>query len=188
MEDPNHGLSPELFDDVLFVVRLRGRQQQDVRTDEDHQKWQELLHETKDALAAGGVDVDWLLSQRQVVTERREKAATLGNPMYDGQEVTLSGFAIPAPADADGRSVVYLVPERGMCGHLPPPNQMICVMLDADWAPSFVHKPVRLTGRLTISPTDHQMVVVDGLMPMRATFQLEADKVETLQNRTDGLE
>lgn len=84
-EDPYRDLSPEQFDDVLFVVRLRGRLQQDVGTDEDRQKWQELLHETEDALAAGGVDVDWLLGQRQVVTERREKQPRLATPCMTGK-------------------------------------------------------------------------------------------------------
>ncbi|WP_282121071.1 DUF3299 domain-containing protein [Ruegeria atlantica] len=189
-EDPYRDLSPEQFDDVLFVVRMRSRLQQDVGTAVERHEWQKLLTETEDALVDSGVNVDWLLDQRQVVTERRKMAATAGNQKFDGQTVTLAGFAIPAPADADGRPVVYLVSERGMCSHMPPPppNQMIRVRLNGDWTPSYFHEPVRLTGTLTIDPTDQSMMVVDGLMPMRATFQLDADNAETLETRGDRLE
>ncbi len=189
-EDPYRDLSPEQLDDLLYVVRLRGRLQGDRGSEEERQKWQALLTDTEDALAVDGIDVDWLLDQREVVTERRRKAGTHGNPQFDGQTVTLAGFAIPAPSDLDGRPVAYLVPERGMCSHMPPPppNQMIRVRLNGDWTPSYVHEPVRLTGRLTIDPSVQKMMVVDGLMPMNATFQLETERVETLESEADGLE
>lgn len=189
-EDPYRELSAEQFDDVLYVVRLRGRLQHDSGSEEERQKWQELLSETEDALAADGIDVDWLLDQREVVTERRRKAGTNGNPQFDGQAITLAGFAIPAPSDPDGRPVVYLVPERGMCSHMPPPppNQMIRVRLNGDWTPSYFHEPVRLTGTLTIDPSVQNMMVVDGIMPMNATFQLETERVETLETEADRLE
>ncbi len=189
-EDPYSDLSPEEFDDVLFVVRLRGRLQQDNGTRDERQNWQEMLDETEAALAAGGIDIDRLLDQRHVVMERREKAANAGNPVFDGKNITVAGFAIPAPPDAEGRQIAYLVPQRGMCSHMPPPppNQMIRVRLNSDWTPAYFHEPVRLTGQLNIDPTDHQMVVVDGLMPMRATFMLDADRVETLKSREDRLE
>ncbi len=189
-EDPYRELSPEQFDDVLYVVRLRGRLQQDGGSEEERQKWQVLLTETEDALAADGIDIDWLLDQREVVMERRRKAGTNGNPQFDGQTITLAGFAIPAPNDPDGRAVAYLVPERGMCSHMPPPppNQMIRVRLNGDWAPSYFHEPVRLTGMLTIDPSVQNMMVVDGQMPMNATFQLETERVETLETKADRLE
>ncbi len=189
-EDPYRELSAKQFDDVLYVVRLRGRLRQDSGSEEERQKWQELLTETEDALAADGIDVDWLLDQREVVTERRRKAGTNGNLQFDGQTITLAGFAIPAPSDPDGRPVAYLVPERGMCSHMPPPppNQMIRVRLNGDWTPSYYHEPVRLTGTLTIDPSVQNMMVVDGLMPMNATFQLETERVETLETEADGLE
>lgn len=189
-EDPYRELSPEQFDDVLFAVRLRGRLQQDVGSSEDRQKWQESLAETEEALATDGIDIDWLLDQRQIVTERRERAGTAGNPRIDGQTVTLAGFAIPAQPDPDGQAVAYLVPERGMCSHMPPPppNQLVRVLLSGDWAPGYFHEPVRLTGTLTIDPSQRNLMVVDGVMPMRATFQLEVDSVETLETREDRLE
>ncbi|CUH49254.1 DUF3299 domain-containing protein [Ruegeria atlantica] len=189
-EDPYRDLSPEQFDDVLFFVRIRGRLQQDAGSVEERQKWQELLTETEDALAGVGVDVDWLLDQREFVKERRRKAGTSGNPQLDGQTITIAGFAISGPSDPDGRSVAYLVPERGMCSHMPPPppNQMIRVRLNGDWTPSYFHEPVRLTGTLTIDPTVQNMMVVDGLMPMNATFQLDTERVETLETEADRLE
>lgn len=100
------------------------------------------------------------------------------------------GFVIPAPNDPDGRPIAFLVPERGMCSHMPPPpsNQIIRVPLNGDWTPSYVHEPVRLTGKLTIDPSVHNMMVVDGLMPMNATFQLETERVGTLETVVDRLE
>ncbi len=189
-EDPYRDLNPEQFDDVIYVVRTRAKLEQGSGTEAERQTWQEVLTETEEALAADGIDIDWLLSQRQVVTERRERAATAGNPHMDGQKVTVAGFAIPAPADADGQAVVYLVPERGMCSHMPPPppNQMIRVRLTGDWTPSYIHEPVRLTGLLTIEPSEQQMIVVDGVMPMNATFKLDASGVETLEDTGEGLE
>jgi len=189
-DDPYRDLSPEQFDDVIFVIRLRGRLQQDIGSAEERQKWQNLLIETEDALSADGIDVDWLLDQRQIVLQRRDKAGTAGNPEFEGQTVTLSGFAIPAPPDGDGQPVAYLVPERGMCSHVapPPPNQMIRVRLSGDWAPSYFHEPVRLTGVLSIDPTDRKMLVVDGVVPMRATFRLDAEHVETLATEEDQVE
>lgn len=188
-EDPYRDLNPEQFDDVLFVVRMRGRLDTDIGSPEERQKWRDLLDETTAALAADGIDIDWLLDQRQVVTERRTKAATQGNPQFDGETVTLAGFAIPAPPDADGRSVAYLVPERGMCSHMPPPapNQMVRLRLSGDWTPGYVHEYVRLTGRLTIDPTDQKMLVVDGIMPMRATFKLDVVSAETLGTQNEQL-
>ncbi len=185
-DDPFRDLTPEQFDDLLFAVRLRGRLQQDVGSAEERQKWQELLTETEEALAADQIDIDWLLSQREVVISRRDRAATSGNPSLDGQTVTLMGFALPAPPDDDGQSVVYLVPQPGMCSHLPPPapNQMIRVKLRDGWTPAYVHEPVRLTGQLVIDPSDYEMNVVDGLMPMRATFRMDAEIVETLESRS----
>ncbi|WP_170382056.1 DUF3299 domain-containing protein [Ruegeria atlantica] len=186
-DDPFRALSPEQFDDLLFAIRLRGRLHQDVGSADERQKWQELLIETEDALAADQIDVDWLLSQREIVIERRERANTSGNPSLNGQTVTLTGFALPAPPDEDGHSVAYLVPQAGMCSHLPPPapNQMIRVKLRNGWTPAYAHEPVRLTGQLVIAPTDYEMNVVDGLMSMRATFRMDAEIVETLETR-DG--
>ncbi len=182
-EDPFRDLNPEQFDDLVFAVRLRARLQQDVGSAEERQKWKELLVETEEALDADGIDIDWLLSQREAVIHRRETAHSSGNPIYDGQTITIAGYAIPAPPDADGHSVAYLVPEPGMCSHLPPPppNQMVRVVLSENWAPEYVHEPVRLTGTLSIDPSEHRMVVVDGMMPMRATFLLNAHHIETFE-------
>ena len=187
-DDPYRDLAPEQFDDVLFVVRTRARLTQDVGTTEERQNWQHLLVETEDALADNAIDVDWLLNQRQTVTEHRKKAATAGNPELDGQTITVAGFAIPASADDDGVPNIYLVPEPGMCSHMPPPppNQMIRVQLNTDWTPAYTHVPVRVTGTLAIDPSERAIVVVDGRVPMRATFRLDAIEIDDLGSTEDA--
>ena len=65
---------------------------------------------------------------------------------------------------------------------MPPPNanQMVRVRLTEDWSPRSLHEPVRLTGKLSIDPSEREMFVVDGLVPMRATFAMEAESAETV--------
>ncbi len=189
-EDPFRELNAEQFDDLLFVVRLRSRLKQDVGTVEERRKWQDLLRTTEEALAADGISVDWLLDQRDAVSERRRKARSAGNPALDGETVSIAGFAIPAPADTSGQPTAYLVPQFGMCSHFPPPppNQMIRVRLNGDWEPERFHEPVRLTGVMTLAPSAHEINLIDGLVPMHATFQLDMAEVELLDEGDESLD
>ena len=181
-EDPYRDLTPEqfyTFQTVVMTQRELGAPSLGV------EKRSELEADLKDAeaaLAADGIDLDWLIAQRWAVAERRERAAKAGNPKVDGQTVTLGGFAIAGPPDEDGTDVVYLVPKRGMCSHMPPPhpNQMLRVRLTGDWRPRFIHEPVKITGRLSIDPSEQVFHIVDGPVVMNATFRMQAEAVATV--------
>lgn len=108
-------------------------------------------------------------------------AGAAGNPAYDGETVTLGSFAIPAPPAEDGTSTAYLVPERGMCSHVPPPppNQMVRRHLADGWTPAMIHEPILVTGRLDIDPSERQMMLVDGFIQMKATFSMDVAEVQS---------
>ena len=181
-EDPYLDLSYEQIDALRTIFLSRQSLASDALSAEDRGNVESKLSEAQTFLTDAGHDPDWLIAQRWTVAERRERAATAGNPAVDGQVTTLAGFALAGPPAEDGTPVVYLVPERGMCSHIPPPNpnQMIRVRLHEDWTPSYAHEPVRLTGKIAIMPTDEVFHVVDGQVQMRATFLMETSKVETL--------
>lgn len=181
-DDPYRDLSYVEIEALKTIVSARQAFATGGLTDDQQTALNEKVHYADLQLSDSGTDADWLIDQRWVVADRREKAATTGNPRVDGQVVTLSGYAIPAPPDADGTPVAYLVPERGMCSHMPPPNanQMIRVRLTDAWRPSVAHEPVRLTGKISIAPTQEVFRIVDGPVQMNATFQMEVQRAETL--------
>ncbi len=180
-EDPYRDLTSAQMDALRTILIARQSLASGGLTEADRHLVEQDLAQAEGVLSADGIDPDWLISQRWVVAERREWAAKAGNPDVDGASITLAGFAIAAPPDVDGKAIVYLVPERGMCSHMPPPNpnQMIRVRLSEDWRPSYVHEPVRLTGTVSIVPTQEKFHIVDGPVQMNATFLMEAEKVET---------
>ena len=172
-DDPYRDLSQEQLINLVTVAQLREKAEQGISIDK------EQLSRYTASLTEKGIDVDDLIAQRWVVAQKREHAATAGNPAVDGREVSMTGFVIPAPADSDGTRVAYLVPERGMCSHMPPPlpNQMIRLRLLSEWHPSTLYQPVQLTGRLSINPTKNSIPVVDGLVDMHAIFQMDVKSV-----------
>ena len=175
-DDPYRDLSQEQLVDFVAVARLREKAEQGESIDK------EQLSLKTASLTEEGIDVDDLIAQRWIVAERRERAAVSGNKAVDGREVILSGFVIAAPADADGRSTAYLVPERGMCSHTPPPppNQMVRLRLPNNWRPNAIYQPVRVSGLLSIEPTNRTIQVVDGPVPMHATFSMDVSNIEKL--------
>jgi hypothetical protein len=181
-EDPFAELSYQQLDQLRAIIRARERLAGDGLPDEDRARAEARLAEAQAALIQAELDVDWLLSQRWRVAERREAAATAANPALDNKLVTLAGFAIPAPPDPDGTAVAYLVPEPGACSHMPPPNpnQMVRARLNGEWTPSANQEPVRLTGQLSISPSEHVVRVVDGPVEMKASFAMDVSNVQTL--------
>lgn len=181
-EDPYLGLEYESLADLVVVARETSRLEGAELSDAERNLSTQKIGDAKTRLAEDGIDADWLISQRWVVAERRERAATAVNPDVDGKTVTLDGFAIPAPPAEDETQIVYLVPQRGMCSHMPPPNpnQMIRARLEGDWSPSMLHEPVRLTGRLIAEETEHAFHIVDGIVPMRSSFIMDVSVVETM--------
>ena len=180
-EDPYAALSGAQMQTLISVVRLRADLAGDQLAQDERAEVRARLRESEDALEKDGIDIDWLISQRWIVAERRERAAWAGNGALDGETVTLSGFIIPAPRDEDGAPSAYLVPERGMCSHTPPPapNQMVRLRLNEGWAPSALYEPIVVQGALSLVPSRRDVVVVDGPVPMHAAFALDVQKVET---------
>ena len=173
-DDPYRDLSQEQLINLVTVAQLREKEKQGEPVDK------EQLSRNTASLTAEGLDVDDLITQRWVVAERRKRAAISGNKAVDGREVSLSGFVIAAPADADGTSTAYLVPERGMCSHTPPPppNQMVRLRLPNKWQPKALYQPVRVSGLLSIEPSTRTVQLVDGPMPMHATFSMAVSTIE----------
>jgi hypothetical protein len=133
--DSYRSLLPSQLELLISISRLRDRMASSARTGENRSTIEQQLRMKEAKLAAKGINVDWLISQRWAVAKQRERAATGGNKDLDGQAIIIAGFAIPAPADPDGIQVAYLVPERGLCSHMPPPlpNQMIRLRLKKGW-------------------------------------------------------
>lgn len=181
-EDPYRNLSTAQLDALLRVVRMREQLEDPDLAGNLRSELEQNLADAVDELERAGIEPDWLISQRWVVAERRERAATAGNPALDGSQATLSGFVIPAPPDAEGRFTAYLVPERGMCSHVPPPppNQLLRLVFEEAWYPQFIYEPVRVSGRLEIDPSQRVMRVVDGPVKMASTFTIDVASVEAL--------
>lgn len=183
-EDPFRDLSYEQLEKLRVVAKAQQRLDGGVSATETRDEIEARLNSAKTSLAEQGIDAQNLISQRWAVAERRKRAAEAGNAALDGELVVLAGYAIPAPPADDGTPVAYLVPERGMCSHTPPPkpNQMVRVLLKGDWRPATMHEPVQLTGRLSLSNTTHDIQVVDGLVPMRTAYEMEATGALTTQD------
>jgi hypothetical protein len=134
----------------------------------------------REKLEANGHDVDALLGQRWDVAKKRLTARMATNPIFDGVEVSISGYIIPAPQAADGSGFGYLVPQVGMCSHLPPPppNQLVRVRLRADQQVESLYTPVRVSGRLRVEPSDETIFILDGEARMLSGWTLEAETVD----------
>jgi hypothetical protein len=183
-DDPFRELSYDQLTTLRRYADTQKRLASATVTETERPGLESRLADAEASLEADGIDPNWLISQRWIVAERRQKAMTAANQALDGSEVVIAGYAIPALSQDDGTRVAYLVPERGMCSHTPapPPNQMIRLLLSDSWSPSMMHEPVVVSGRLSIDPTSHQMLVVDGFMTLDAAFSMDVSSAKTFRN------
>lgn len=185
-EDPFRDLTEDQIDLLRNVVRAREKLSRGSAAAEEVPEVKARLAAALEQLEMDGIDADELIDQRWVVAGLRETAANAGNPALDGAQISLAGFAVPAPPETDGRSTVYLVELAGMCSHTPPPmpNQLVRVRFQDGWTPAYMHQPVRISGRAVIDPSERVFPVVDGDVLMKATWRLDAEAVETLSPPT----
>ncbi len=133
-DDPYRDMGFRLLNELKLVVELDQKLTNDKLAPEERARLEARRVAAQEKLKANGQDVDALLSQRWIVAKKRQAARMATNPIFDGAEITLSGYLIPAPRAVDGSGFGYLVSQVGMCSHLPPPppNQLVRVKLRAD--------------------------------------------------------
>ena len=179
-DDPYKDMGFRLLNELKLVVELDEKLAQKGLAEDERARLTARRSAAKDMLEINGQDVDALLSQRWDVARKRQTARMATNPVLNGAEVTLSGYLIPAPRDADGSGFGYLVPQVGMCSHLPPPppNQLVRVKLRAGQGNQSLYVPVRISGALHVEKSDATIFILDGKARMLSGWTLEAKTID----------
>jgi len=178
-EDPYAAMGGDMLSELKVLVQLDEKLAGTDLEEETRTRLEARRIAAREKLEANGQDVDALLAQRWDVAKKRRTALMATNPIFDGVEVTISGYIIPAPRAADGGGFGYLVPQVGMCSHLPPPppNQLVRVRLRADQQVGSLYLPVRVSGLLRVEPSDETIFILDGESRMLSGWTLDADTV-----------
>jgi len=177
--DPYRDLAPEQMSDLMLLVRLRQELGDEALPNEERGKLEARMTGLETGLQAAGIDVEWLLAQRWVVADRRRQAAVAVNSAIDGERVEIAGFLIPAPSTDSGVASAYLLPDRSVCSHLPPPAPNQLVRLDMASKPELggFCVPAIVRGTLRAEEARHEAFVIDDAVPMWSAWTLETDRV-----------
>ena len=171
-------------------MRLREQLSADSIPVEERRQLEARNTELEAALQAVGIDVEWLLSQRWVVADRRRHAAVATNAALDGQLVEIAGFLILAPPTDSGEASAYLLPDRGVCNHLPPPpaNQLVRLLMKDLPETGGSCVPAVIQGTLRAEETRYEVVVIDHSLPMWSAWTLETNEVSVVDSyQSDNL-
>lgn len=181
-EDPYRDVAPEQLSTLISMVRMQEQLEGGGVDNAARPRVEARIAQKRADLEAAGVDIAYLLEQRWVVAEKRRNAAVAVNPEVDGTSVQIGGFLIPAPPNDEGQPMAYLVPERGMCSHVPPPppNQLLQLVLPDPLGTLRMYEPVVVSGTLLAEETKRDLFVVDGPVPMWSAWKLEAESVSLL--------
>jgi hypothetical protein len=179
-DDPYRDMGPHLLNELKILLQLDQKLSQNDLAEDERARLKALRSAAKDTLEINGQDIDALLAQRWDVARKRKTALMATNPALDKVEVTLSGYLIPAPQAADGTYFGYLVPQVGMCSHLPPPppNQLVRVRLLDDPKGQSLYVPVQVSGLLRSEESDATIYILDGEARMFSGWTLYANTVD----------
>ena len=181
-DDPFATLSIRELRSLGTVLRLRRQLSEADVAAESRPQMKQRLENEEAKLAVSGVDTDGLLAQREEIARKRAKAALSGNPALASKDIEITGYVIPVLEEDGSVRSGYLVPEYGMCSHMPAPdpNQTIRYRLNSDWQADEIYQRVVLSGRLGLEATRQTINLLDGDVDMIAAFEMEVSNVRPL--------
>ena len=106
-----------------------------------------------------------------------EEAGFSINKEVLGKKIRIDGFMVPLEFDyGEGLTVekFVLVPEAGMCIHVPPPppNQMIFIKLDKPTRVRYMYQPIAVEGILKSTPPIKNVY--------NSIYEMKAEKLEDI--------
>ena len=139
--------------------------------------------QAEDLLREQGVDIEYLLDNRERITELRREAAGKTNPELDNTDIEIGGFMLALDMTDGMVSEFLLVPTVGACIHTPPPppNQILLVTTREPVASKSRFEPVKIRGKLKISQQDSELFLVDGQGNINSSYLLQAETVSKFE-------
>jgi len=178
-DNPFERLSPQQTDWITEIVKGRLMQARGRPVGAEATARQMALSA---ALAAGGLDAEELLRQRDALIAQRRPAAQAPVPAVAGREVRLVGHLLPASADGATVTDWLFVPWAAACSHTPPPANQIVRIPAQDLADADRHgpTPLVLTGRIDVWEQESRLRFVDGEVPLRSAYVVSDPKLDPL--------
>ena len=172
-DDPIAQLSPEQLRNLRTIVRIRwlianGKSEPDgVSAREEQHLVQHLSNQ--------GIDVDWLLSQREEMAKQRQKQLESTGSRLLGATIRIPGYVMPLFPEQTEVQDFLLVPWVAPCAHFPPPvaNQVIRVTIDPGMAQRDRFDPVWIEGVLSRDPSEYNLFLADGMSHIEADYTLQ---------------
>ena len=179
-EDPYRNLTPSQFESLMALAQLR-MAQGDAGPGGQPAEWSERAAEITKDLQAQGLDPDWILAQREAVAARRQHAALATNGALEGVQVELTGYLLVGIDAEDGAKVAFLLPDRGVCMHLPPPapNQLIKLVIDELPEPLGPCISTAMRGQLSADESRATVPVFDDTVNLWSRWKLEVSEAIT---------
>ncbi|ELS00695.1 Protein of unknown function (DUF3299) [Xenococcus sp. PCC 7305] len=177
--DPFDELTPGQLEDLAILSRIRWLISSN-KADPNGASAQEAKQIEK-AFVKQGIDVEWLLSKRQMVRQQRIEQTT--NNKIEAKDIKLSGVILPLYWNNERLLTHFLLmPYLGQCSHFPPPppNQVIFVestepiaiqKLTANLQKSqYSLVWVSIEGTINLAATSHQVFRVDGMSWLESSY------------------
>ncbi|MGR5132688.1 DUF3299 domain-containing protein [Vibrio alfacsensis] len=176
IQDPFLALSDEQLYELGTLAKYRQSEALNESQLQTKKEIEAKLHEE-------GVDVDWLFSKRQEITDYRRKIATQPNTDLTADSYEIPGFITPVEFDGDVVTKFFLVPTSGACVYTPPPpaNQIVLVSYPKGLKLTSLYEPVWVKGVLEIEKVKADVTYVDGAMDVETVYQMDADSIRAYQ-------
>lgn len=176
-DDPFADLSEQQLRDLGMIARFRSLLARDAIDSDGVSagKAAKLITEFE----AQGINVDWILSQRErVIMERRKRGEHVDTGMA-GKMVRIPGYVLPL-REGEGKVFEFLlVPWVGACIHTPPPppNQMIHVTVPGGMVTRGRFSAIWLEGAVELKPASYNLFLVDGSRQVKVAYTMVSQNI-----------
>ena len=143
-----------------------------------------LYRRTRKSLEEQDIDIDNLLSLREMVTQERIAKTFLANENLDGKQIRMPGYLLPLEYDGKKVTEFLLVPYVGACIHTPPPppNQIVHVRSEEGFeTDGGLFTPVWVSGVMKTNQSRSNLSLVDGSSDIPSSYTIEASTVKIFE-------
>ena len=180
-EDPYRDLSQSQMKKLMALATVQHQLASGELSVSDMADHNRRAAEIEEEFASQGLDANWVLGQRDAVAARRQNAAVATNSQLEGKLVELSGHFLNTTSIDSGEQVIYLVPDRGVCMHLPAPlpNQVIRLRVAKLPDPVGPCIAAAVRGRLSVEEAQHHIPSADGSVLMWSRWNMDVSEITT---------